>query len=348
MGEPVSQRHANGLDRPRYFDRQLLVAEDLTLEQGFADHRLALLARHALGWGVAAGLRLGTVPESQAGTEPGDVALLVSAGLALTPNGEAVYLSHEVVFEGIAGLVIEACSDAVDCGAVDAAASDDTGDTPRVAWVVAKKADLSGGPRAAMPEGCGHPGNAMRPSRCCGGVTVEVLCSLPPPHSGPPPEVDALHEDVCGPWGPALPPEVPPEADLVVLGALEVRPEGVFATPRHRRLVPRLDRLGHLVCPRPGTPIKYVTHIRPDTADRNRAIDVLAGFDERGETFVETLNEAVAGVEAGVTYRTLTPTTPGRDIRVRTRRGTTYLQTEGDARPPNNLESLPGIRGTST
>src|SRR5688572_20939743 len=146
MTSPVSLRRANGLDRPRYFDRQLLIAEDLSLEQGFADKRLALLARHVVGWGVAAGFRLSTRPLSPAA---GAVDLAVSPGYALTPLGDEVYISQEVVIDDIAAAIIADCCEEGDCNDLDAVGG--AGHEPIRAWIVARPALVDGGPRPAMP-----------------------------------------------------------------------------------------------------------------------------------------------------------------------------------------------------
>jgi hypothetical protein len=332
----VSLRRPNGLDRPLYFDRQLLIAEDLSLEQGFADRRLALLARHTLGWGVAAGFQLTTRPPA-----PGDLA--VSPGYALTPLGDEVYLAQEIVIADIAAAIVDACCAPGDCYDVETPGGAGAPVQPVSAWIIARAWPLDGGPRPAMPEGCGHPGNNMRPSRRCGGARIEIACSLMPPHTSPPLNPEQLHQAVCGPWGPPLPAEASEAANYVVLGAIDIVPEGVFATPRNRRLIPRLDRLGRLVCAGHHAGIRYVTHIQRDREDADRAIDKLAGFDGTGAFFVETLAQAIAGVEAGIVYQTLPSALEGRKLLVRRRKSRKYLRTEGDDKPPNNLLSLPEI-----
>jgi len=339
MTDAVSLRRANGLDRPRYFDRQLLIADDLSLEQGFADRRLALMARHTLGWGVAAGLCLSTRPLSPAA---GAVDLAVSPGYALTPNGDEVYLSQEIILDDIAAAIITTCGTPADCQALEAGRPV----RPTRAWIIARPAPLDGGPRPAMPEACGHPGNTLRPSRRCGGAVVEIACALLPPHDAPLPGPEPLQHDVCGPWGPPLAPEVSAAANYVVLGAIEIVPEGVFATPRNRRIIPRLDHLGRLVCSLHHPRTRYVTHIQRDQEDEDRAIDRLAGYDGAGTLFVETLDQAIAQIGEGTVYETLPHDFPGRKLLIRRRKSRTYLQTEGDSKPPNDLLSLPEIRDT--
>ena len=250
-----------------------------------------------------------------------------------------------MVIDEIAAAIEAQCGESTDCSIVDG------GDPARAAqtgcaWIIARPAPLEGGPRPAYPEGCGHPGNNMRPSRSCGGAKVEIACSLLPPHSAAPLDLAQLHNAVCGPWGPPLPGPVSDAANYIVLGAVEIVPEGVFATPRNRRLIPRLDSLGRLVCSLHHAGIRYVTHIQRDREDADRAIDKLAGFDGSGIFFVETLNEAIAAIESGIVYQTLPIGFEGRKILIRKRKSRKYLQTEGDNLPPNNLLSLPEIRDT--
>ncbi|HEX8309336.1 MAG TPA: DUF3892 domain-containing protein [Allosphingosinicella sp.] len=336
----MSVRKANGLDRPLYFDRQLLAADDLSLEQGFEDRRLALLARNVLGWGVAAGFLLSTRPLSPVAA---GVDLAISPGFALTPLGDVVYLSQEVVIDDISATIAATCGTPADCTIVESADGARAVQAAR-AWIIARPAPLSGGPRPAMPQGCGHPGNNTHPSRSCGGATVEIACSLLPPHGAAPLDLAQLHDSVCGPWGPPIAGRVSEAANYVVLGAVEMVPEGVFATPRDRRLIPRLDSLGRLVCTLHHSGIRYVTHIQRDREDADRSIDKLAGFDGSGIFFVETLDRAIAAIEAGRIYQTLPLGLEGRKLLVRRRKSGKYLQTEGDDLPPNNLLSLPEIR----
>ncbi|HEX8127041.1 MAG TPA: DUF3892 domain-containing protein [Allosphingosinicella sp.] len=342
MSARVSVRKANGLDRPLYFDRQLLVADDLSLEQGFEDRRLALLARNVLGWGVAAGFGLSTRPLSPAAAA---VDLAIGPGFALTPLGDEVYLSQEVVIDDIAATIAATCGTPADCTIVDGGEGARAAQPGR-AWIIARPAPLHGGPRPAWPEGCGHPGNHTHPSRSCGGATVEIACSLLSPHGQAPLDPGQLQAAVCGPWGPPLAGPVNRAANYVVLGAVEIVAEGVFATPRDRRLIPRLDSLGRLVCTLDHSGIRYVTHIQRDREDEDRSIDKLAGFDGSGTVFVESLDQAIAAIEAGRTYRTLPVGFEGRKVLVRKRKSRKYLQTEGDDLPPNNLLSLPEIRDT--
>lgn len=334
-------RRSNGLDRPLYFDRQLLQAEDLSLEQGFGDQRLALLARNCLGWGVAAGLilRLENDPHG------GSAGLSVSPGYALTPMGEEVYLPAAVSFAGIEALIRTLCHDLPDCRNVDASGAPEAGAEMLVAWIIARVAEQDGGLRTAFPDGCGHPGNTTRPSRRCGGARIEIACAIAPPNSDPLPDPHGLREIICNPWGPELAPDVAPDLDYVVLGRVEIRPEGLFVAAEDRRRIARLDQVGRGVCRCHDTDLRFVTHIQRDQRDADHAIDKLAGIDEGGAFWIETLDEAIARIEGGgVTYVTLPPDGgAGSVVRVHRRKTKKYLRTDEDATRPNNLLSLPEI-----
>lgn len=291
----TGHRRANALDRPRFFDRQLLAAADLALEQGFGDRRFALFRANVIGWGVAAGLRLDIQPAQDG---EGGARLTVSPGYGLTPLGTEVYLDEPVTFDDIATLVRgQCCGGAHDCtdvtpaaaapsayeialearrrAAAEAAAiaagqpaggtaptetppitangADDAGDATCRAWVVARPAPQAGALRPSMPEGCGHPGNAMKPSRTCGGARIDIVCALTAPHDTPPAD-SGLQALICDPWGPALD-HWPDAADYVVLGRVDLN-DGVRVGPADRRRIARLDLLSRLAClddaPRPG------------------------------------------------------------------------------------------------
>jgi len=153
-------RKPNGLDRPLYFDRQLLQAEDLSLEQGFGDFRLALLARNCIGWGVAAGLILRI--EAGGGSAG---ALSVSPGYALTSMGREVYLPAEVRFDAIEALIRELCRDMPDCTNVDAPGTGENRGSSVTAWVIARIAEQDGGLRTSGQQHAPEPSLWRRADR---------------------------------------------------------------------------------------------------------------------------------------------------------------------------------------
>lgn len=76
--------------RPLYFDGRFLAARDLTREQGYVLSRQADLAR-AGGAGVVQGLGVGRGPSA--------TTIRIGTGHGVTPGGELVVLSHELVVD---------------------------------------------------------------------------------------------------------------------------------------------------------------------------------------------------------------------------------------------------------
>ena len=236
--EPLLAEARNGQVTPLYFDRQVVRADDLTLDRSSHDAELARMRRLLHGWGVVVGL----VPEL------GDDALNVSPGFAVTPTGAEVLLTVDISVEAIAAAVVACCGTADGgCEVVDPEALEEVTDGgPVTAWLVARPTREDAEPRAGIPAGCAHPANALLPSRCCAGVRLGLLCELPPSHTDPGPSPDELLGLVCGPHAPGAPalalpmPEIPgPESDFVVLGRLVVQ-DGVTVLSQddRRRLLP--------------------------------------------------------------------------------------------------------------
>lgn len=231
---------ANGVTRPRYFDRQVVRAEDLTLEQQFRDRQARRLNRYLHGWGVVCGFTV----------EAKEELVKVGAGYAITPLGDEIYMSDAVKIDDL-GELVEAAG--CDCGKVDCedpdvldpvpengkvavgssieetaasgeGSTDKRADTKSV-YLIARPQSHPADPRPAMPKGCGHPGNHMHPSRDCHKVCIEVVCELAPPHLPVEENCQILQSLICAPAGqrPVLPmpPAVPDSANYVVIAELQ-------------------------------------------------------------------------------------------------------------------------------
>lgn len=238
--QPALAEAKNGLVTPLYFHRQVIRAEDLTLDRASHDAELARMRRLLHGWGVVAGL----VPVIHGGI------LHVSKGYALTPTGDEVYLTSDISVEAILAAVLGCCGTAgPGCdlpGAESTAAAAAAESTPVTAWLIARPTREDAEPRPGIPDGCAHPANALFPSRRCAGVRLGLLCALPPSHTEATRPLEELAGIVCGPQdagaGPAaLPmPEIPgPEANFVVLGRLVVQHGAIgLSTDDRRTLLP--------------------------------------------------------------------------------------------------------------
>jgi hypothetical protein len=213
----------NGVVTPLYSDRQIVRAEDLTLDRTSRDAELARLRRYLHGWGVVAGL----VPFLDGSK------LALSRGYGVTPSGREVFLPDTIVVEGVLGKRVVAC-----CGPGKAGCelvSEETAGTdggvsadPVTAWLVARPAASPGDLRAGVPADCEHPATTLLPSRTCGGVALGLLCSLPELHEPSRTDCAAVTRLIRGvrggPPDPVdLPPPVLPGDDLLVLARLVVR-----------------------------------------------------------------------------------------------------------------------------
>ncbi len=77
-----------GLDRLRYFPRQLLTADDMRLEQDYFREKQRRHNRFLHGWGVVSGLVVGP--------GPAPLSLTISPGYALGPCGDEIYVPEPV------------------------------------------------------------------------------------------------------------------------------------------------------------------------------------------------------------------------------------------------------------
>src|SRR4051794_29921151 len=83
-------QHMTGLERPRYFPRQLMTPDELTLE---AEYFRARLRRHNVylhGWGVVCGALVCVVPAGEGTTKPWTVR--VQPGYVLGPFGDEIHI----------------------------------------------------------------------------------------------------------------------------------------------------------------------------------------------------------------------------------------------------------------
>lgn len=226
----------NGLTSPLYFDRQVVQAEDLTLDRASHDRELARMRRYLHGWGVVAGL----VPHIEA-----DI-LTVTGGYGVTPLGREVFFAGALSVAGIAAQGTACCGPGGSgCALVDEAAIAAAAVTlPVLSWLIARPTLAETDLRPGVDEGCAHPANHLRPSRSCGGVALDLICALPESHR----VAASLPGHLCGAYDPLspdmhsmrpMPPEVSEEDDFVVLGQVLVEDGvAVFRTADRRTLLP--------------------------------------------------------------------------------------------------------------
>lgn len=84
---------ACGLERVRYFPRQLLGADDLTTEQSYFREKLRRHNRYLHGWGVVCGCAVRPAPTTE---QPYQV--LICPGYVVTPCGDEILIGSQALF----------------------------------------------------------------------------------------------------------------------------------------------------------------------------------------------------------------------------------------------------------
>jgi hypothetical protein len=106
-------------ERPRYYARQLITPDDLTLEQDYFRAKLRLHNRMLHGWGVVCGAEVCLLPKSkQNGTRFEPWKVVVKPGFILGPYGDEIVIDcpKEVDLRSrcVTGVTGEPCVDVVD------------------------------------------------------------------------------------------------------------------------------------------------------------------------------------------------------------------------------------------
>jgi hypothetical protein len=165
-------------ERPRYFPRQLVTAEDLMLEQYYFRNRMRLHNRLLHGWGVVCGLQVAPVPkkDGSGGLEPWMVK--VCRGYALGPYGDDIIVpcDKEIPLrqDSVSGISVEPCETVGDVWCADVWL--DRSQESRL-YLAIKYAEVPTRPMRAQPAGCGCDDTACEFSRLQDGYVIKVLTS---------------------------------------------------------------------------------------------------------------------------------------------------------------------------
>jgi hypothetical protein len=168
-------------ERPRYFARQLITPDDMTLEQDYFRNRMRRHNRLLHGWGVVCGALVCPVVRSDAaaGTLPWKV--VVQPGYILGPYGDEILIDCNVCFDlrtrCVTGITGEACGEAVDpwCNEVYVKP-----DRSAPLYVAVRYTSVMARPVRVQPMGCGCDENPCEYSRWRDGYEICVLdhCSM--------------------------------------------------------------------------------------------------------------------------------------------------------------------------
>ena len=200
---------------PRYYPRQLITPDDLTLEQNYFRDRMRRHNRLLHGWGVVCGAIV--CPATTVNSD-GTVTFIpwqirVQKGYVLGPYGDEIIVdcarTVDLRTAGVAGVTGQPCIDAPDpwCSQVFIPPS-----TTNVLYVAVQYKQSMMRPVRVQPVGCGCDDTSCEYSRLQDGYQIGVLTSCPicnacDPNVKPPSlqelpfgSVPSCPDCSCGPW----------------------------------------------------------------------------------------------------------------------------------------------------
>jgi hypothetical protein len=167
---------------PRYYPRQLITPDDLTLEQNYFRDRMRRHNRMLHGWGVVCGAMVCPVvttnPDGTSSFTPWQVQ--VKPGYALGPYGDEIILDCQRTVDlrtsGCSGVTGQPCIDAPDpwCSQVFTPPS-----TTNILYIAVKYKQCMMRPVRVQPAGCGCDDTSCEYSRWHDGYEIGVLQTCP-------------------------------------------------------------------------------------------------------------------------------------------------------------------------
>ena len=202
------------IERPRFFPRQLVTPDDLTLGQDYLRNKIRRINRYLHGWGVVCGTRV------DASTRPWKV--IVRPGYILGPFGDEIVVERDVCFDLRARCLAvsagDACDEIVDPLCPDRTIEPRRADTPY--YVAVRYKEIAARPVRVQPAGCGCDDTGCEYSRWRDGYEICVLDACPASHATPP-DLSRLTQPTGIPDCPACPTE-----PWVVLAAVVTDAQG--------------------------------------------------------------------------------------------------------------------------
>lgn len=211
---------------PRYFPKQLITSDDLTLEQEYFRNKLRMHNRMLHGWGVVCGAQVCMVPKGNGNGngefEPWKV--YVKPGYILGPCGDEIVIDCTRVVDlrttGVTGISGEPCVDAIDPWCVEVFEREG----PDTLYLAVRYRQEATRPVRVQPAGCGCDDTRCENSRWRDGYEIKVLTYCPHKDDGEPPIFDDLFDEAPIPACPE-----PPDEPWVGLAKIELDDDGVIS-----------------------------------------------------------------------------------------------------------------------
>lgn len=163
------------LERLRYFNRQLLTADDMRAEQAYFREKHRRHNRYLHGWGVVCGCAVEPVKDAKKWT------VQVCPGYVVGPEGDEILIDRCVDVDLLLGATPEPCTVRWPCPPVGEMPGTDR-DKPRRAYIAVRYAECFSRPVKVHPAGCGCDETGCEYSRVRDAFEIKVLWSLPESH----------------------------------------------------------------------------------------------------------------------------------------------------------------------
>jgi hypothetical protein len=260
-------------ERPRYYPRQLITSDDLTLEQDYFRSKLRFHNRLLHGWGVVCGAEVKATPKTGS-TEGEPWKITVGRGYVLGPYGDEINIDCERVIDvrtsGVMGITGASCAEVMDPWCSEVLEQPDEGGP---LYVAVRYRQLATRPVRVQPIACGCDDSRCENSRWFDGYEIAILRYEPECFQDAP--------DI-GEWfrGGETPECLPcPEEPWVVLAQLTVDDAGAVEVDNCacRRLAVSFANLWWVcgTAPAPAECQKFDEYGDINTADENSRLDNL-------------------------------------------------------------------------
>lgn len=170
-------------ERPRFFPRQLVTPDDLTLAQDYFRNKMRRHNRYLHGWGIVCGAKVVQTVDNQPWM------VVIKSGYILGPYGDEILIDRDLCFDVrtkcMSGVTGDACSGSAAVPDPMCSGSTTT-PPPGPLFIAVKYKETMSKPVRVQPVGCGCDDSQCEYSRWQDGYEICVLDSCPASHQSPP------------------------------------------------------------------------------------------------------------------------------------------------------------------
>lgn len=166
-----------GLERVRYFPRQLITADDMTSEQEYFRQRDRRHNRFLHGWGVNCGLTVEAAPDAEHAWQ-----VRVCPGYAIGPQGDEISVGQKVLFDLASGMCDSSPCQPWPCPPTTGGNFNQGERLREPVFLAIRHAECDSKPVRVHPLGCGCDEMLCEYSRVRDDFELKLLCELPKSH----------------------------------------------------------------------------------------------------------------------------------------------------------------------